>query len=317
MRRSSQLGNRPFEDSNAVVKLLYTSDLHGETALYAQLEDLVAQEQPVYVLLGGDLFAEDWDPHKAIGHQYRFGRDFLAPFCERLKHQRGAQEIFWLLGNHDLASLLPLLAEWEGRGLCQLLHGRTISLPGGWRLWGYPFSPPSPFQFKDLERQDRRASPVEELCLLSGHQGYISQGSTMVPIDTADYFRSQPTIEEDLACFVWAHEPQRSIFVFHAPPYRTHLDLEKAGLWVGSAAIKDFLRRHRPRLSFHGHLHQSPVLSGSIFDWVGETLCLNPGQEAGRLHAVLVDPTHLNSVTHTVWGKIPISRPTEASSGLT
>jgi Icc-related predicted phosphoesterase len=34
--------------------------------------------------------------------------------------------------------------------------------------------------------------------------------------------------------------------------------------------------------SFHGHIHESPVRSGSIVTELGGSLCLNPGQGNGK-----------------------------------
>jgi uncharacterized protein len=48
-------------------------------------------------------------------------------------------------------------------------------------------------------------------------------------------------------------------------------------------------------LTLHGHIHESPELSGSYFDRIGETVSINPGQSARegktatKLHAVIFE----------------------------
>jgi Icc-related predicted phosphoesterase len=57
---------------------------------------------------------------------------------------------------------------------------------------------------------------------------------------------------------------------------------------VGSTAVRDFIERHQPRLTLHGHIHESP---GAVT--LGHTLAINPGSEyaEGVLRAVLVTVT--------------------------
>ena len=45
-------------------------------------------------------------------------------------------------------------------------------------------------------------------------------------------------------------------------------------------------------MSFHGHIHESPDMSGKWFNNVGKTICIQPGQtEYGneKLNYVIVD----------------------------
>ncbi len=52
------------------------------------------------------------------------------------------------------------------------------------------------------------------------------------------------------------HAPRR-IFVPHAPPYGTALDIVAGGRHVGSTAVRDIIVRHRPDLTICGHIHES------------------------------------------------------------
>jgi Icc-related predicted phosphoesterase len=84
------------------------------------------------------------------------------------------------------------------------------------------------------------------------------------------------------------------------------LDLIQGGKSAGSHSIKAFIEEHQPLLTLHGHIHESPDLSGAYFDRIGETLSINPGQsvwserETGKLYAVTFEIEKVEeTMTHT------------------
>jgi Icc-related predicted phosphoesterase len=57
--------------------------------------------------------------------------------------------------------------------------------------------------------------------------------------------------------------------------------------------------------SMHGHVHESPAVSGGYADRIGRTLCVNPGQTTERLHAVVFDTRNPSAtMNHTVFGAL-------------
>ena len=93
--------------------------------------------------------------------------------------------------------------------------------------------------------------------------------------------------------------PERVVFNFHCPPYRSGLDdapeltedmmLKDAGRAVkpvGSTAVREAIEAHEPALGLHGHIHES---RGNCR--IGRTLCINPGSsyEQGDLMGAVVD----------------------------
>jgi Icc-related predicted phosphoesterase len=93
--------------------------------------------------------------------------------------------------------------------------------------------------------------------------------------------------------------PERTIYNFHCPPYRSGLDdapeltedlRPKYGgrsiVPVGSTAVREAIERGQPALSLHGHIHEA---RGNTR--IGHTLCINPGSsyEQGQLLGVVVD----------------------------
>ena len=93
--------------------------------------------------------------------------------------------------------------------------------------------------------------------------------------------------------------PERVVFSFHCPPYKSGLDdapeltadmrLKDAGRAVrpvGSTAVRQSIEEFQPCLSLHGHIHES---RGNTR--IGRTLCINPGSsyEQGDLLGAVVD----------------------------
>ncbi|MBU4491140.1 MAG: hypothetical protein KKD69_01600 [Euryarchaeota archaeon] len=66
--------------------------------------------------------------------------------------------------------------------------------------------------------------------------------------------------------------------VIHIPPNRLGLDRCYDGSEAGSKAIYNFLKKYQPKLSLHGHIHESPEVTGRWYAQLGRTICIQPGQ---------------------------------------
>lgn len=73
------------------------------------------------------------------------------------------------------------------------------------------------------------------------------------------------------------------IFVPHAPPYGTKVDIVHSGIHAGSTAVRDFIEEHKPDVVICGHIHEA---RGK--DKIEKTLIVNCGP-AGRGHYVIVE----------------------------
>jgi Icc-related predicted phosphoesterase len=93
--------------------------------------------------------------------------------------------------------------------------------------------------------------------------------------------------------------PERTIYNFHCPPYRSGLDdapeltedlRPKHGgrsiVPVGSTAVREAIEEGQPALGLHGHIHEA---RGNTR--IGRTLCINPGSsyEQGQLLGAVVN----------------------------
>jgi uncharacterized protein len=91
-----------------------------------------------------------------------------------------------------------------------------------------------------------------------------------------------------------------AIFNLHVPPYGSGLDtcpkldtsifpprpLAGEETPAGSHAVRDAIERHRPLVSLHGHIHESPGIRR-----LGHTTAVNPGSEYGEgiLRSAVID----------------------------
>ena len=116
--------------------------------------------------------------------------------------------------------------------------------------------------------------------------------------------RREPTIAGALDGLLDAAPPAGTFYVFHSPPRGTRCDMVAARTHVGSRAIRAFVERHQPPLVLSGHIHESPRVSASWRDRIGETEVVNPGQfGTSRLCGVWFDPARPGgTLRHTVHG---------------
>jgi Icc-related predicted phosphoesterase len=253
----------------SVSTFVYASDLHGNVEAYDQLYRMGAEA----VVLGGDL----------LPYPMRMGGDLLRPQVEFVRSYLAAKlrsrPSYWILGNDDWEAVLPLL---EGAGTP--IHGRSVPFLDGYSIAGYSCVPVTPFAMKDFDRFDGAGwtpSLPPKRCLLSAPSGLREVG--------LDEVRSRGTIAADLKRLAALSDPAKTVYVTHSPPYATGLDRLVDGTPIGSRAVCAFIERHRPPLTLHGHVHESPGIERS-----GATLSVNPGDSIRRLQAVVVDLERLS-----------------------
>lgn len=112
------------------------------------------------------------------------------------------------------------------------------------------------------------------------------------------------SIEEDLSIL----NNKKSIWVIHTPPFGGILDRNYANVYGGSKAVRKSIERVQPILTLHGHIHESPRMSGRWYEQIGNTISINPGS-GNSLHAVICEIDEggkIISIVHTLYGKLQI-----------
>jgi uncharacterized protein len=292
------------------MKLLYTSDLHGETHLYQELLERSIASSAEIIALGGDLLPS-FPPSKRyedmIPNQKNFGDQFVLPFFKKILETTSVKQIFLIPGNWDIG--YPYLFKDSTEGIVDL-NQRICRLKNGYDLIGYPFVPPTPFRPKDYEKMDNPEAPWPP----QKNPSYVratEYGDQLIPIDPQTYLRKRGTIHEDLNQLPKPIDYKKTIYIMHSPPFGTKLDLIQGGSSAGSRSIKTFIQEHQPYLTLHGHIHESAEVPSTYFDHIGETISINPGQfvlsgrDSLKLHAVIFEVENVaDTLTHTCYPKV-------------
>ena len=288
------------------MKVLYASDLHGEIYLYQELLELALSSSAEIIALGGDLLPS-FPPTKRyedmIPNQKTFVGQYLLPFFKRVIETTDVKHLFLIPGNWDLG--YHYLFKEPVEGLIDL-NQKIYRLRNGYEIVGYPFVPPTPFRPKNYEKMDdpESAWPPQK------NPSYIrtsDQSDELTAIDPYLYLRSRETIQQDLDRLPKPLFPERTIYMMHSPPFGTRLDLVQGRKSAGSRPLKTFIESHQPLLTLHGHIHEAPQLSGFYFEWIGETVSINPGQFISKkLHAVTFEMESVEkTLKHTYLHDIP------------
>ncbi|MBU0640791.1 MAG: metallophosphoesterase [Planctomycetes bacterium] len=276
------------------MRICYTSDLHGRSELYRQLDRLVSAEKPDLLILGGDLF-RDGELDDPVASQVAYIEQTFVP---RVRAWRGAVpglEVACIVGNHDWLCAETALQVHHAAGHLVLLNHQRPWQRSGVRFLGYSKTPPTPYWVKDFERLDRAGDPIPD----TGGAVWDAESRAARKALPEEHFDNHASLAEDLAAAPELDDPW--IFVCHAPPFDTKLDrLPHIEYPIGSHAVRAFIEQRQPLCALHGHVHESPAVTGGYVEQIGRTLCINPGQTHERLHAVLFDTEHpAETLRHT------------------
>ena len=272
------------------MKAFFVSDLHGKTDRYNKLFNKIENENPSLVFLGGDLL-----PHSYLNAN--FIEDFLVKNFTNLKSKLGKKypRIFLILGNDDAKSEEEEIIYYSEKGYWEYINMRTAAV-NSFNVHGYCYTPPSPFLLKDWEKYDvsRYVDP-----------GCISPEEGKRTVEISDEQKKYSTIKRDLENQFNKLNVTNDIILFHGPPYKTKLD--RAALdgkyidhipldvHVGSVAIRKFIELKQPKLTLHGHIHESARLTGSWYDQIGNTLCFSAAHDGKELALIEFDTENLST----------------------
>ncbi len=267
------------------MRLLYTSDLHGSEGHYAKLMTVAENARPDLVVLGGDLLPDDaaMNPKSFGVGQPAYVREQFRRHITDLREQCGCGGVLVIFGNHDWCGSQVAMRELADEGLVAILNHKESVEVDGLSFVGYSYTPPTPWFVKDFERLDRTGDRPP----LLGGARWNAQFSRSVQHSGKQLFDGLPSIVDDLASMKIPSDPW--IFVAHAPPYGTCLDQSFGKESFGSHSIREAIEQHQPLLSLHGHIHESPSVTGSWRETLGKTIAVNPGQTVRQLSHVLID----------------------------
>ena len=267
-------------------KLIYTADLHGNEKFYKRLLKKAEEENADAIVIGGDLCGREGNTiNEKIENQKWFLKDFMIPLFKEFKQNNKRKGIYIIMGNDDFRINIELLEDAEKNKILHSIHNKSASLSKNFNIAGYSFVNPTPFRLKDWEKPDFKGD--------KGPQQLFNE-----EIRSAE--KEEGTIKDDLQNLKKMSNPKKTIYVIHAPPFNTKLDAITAGAHVGSKSIREFIEQQQPLLALHGHIHESPKMSGSWKDKIGKTICINVGSSypEDKLNCVIIDVNDLNNMRY-------------------
>ena len=260
------------------MKLLFVTDLHGCRWKYERLFNAAKETRADVVINGGDLLPKN---------ENLFTQDkFITGYLNNHFAGFNSAGIYYLsyLGNDDLRIFDKLFEKVCNKySFIVCLAQRKFEV-GGYEFIGMNWLIDYPFRLKDRCRMDTDGYVFQE----QFGTGLLSTPNGFQELD--NWFacaRALPTIENELDQLPFPKNMAHSVYVIHMPPVRLGLDKCGDGREVGSKAVYNFLRKYQPRLSLHGHIHESPEVSGQWHAKFGNTICIQPGQLNGFTYVTI------------------------------
>lgn len=262
-------------------KVIYTSDVHGNTEQYQKLFNKAKEEAADAVIIGGDIAPKD-PRHRTPEAQRDYVESILAPLIARFNDENRAKHrectVFLMPGNDDFKSTQELLRKLEHRVGFKSIHNQCIRIHECFKIAGYSNVPLTPFKYKDWEKLD-----LDEKEEGSYREGFIAEGmrtrANKFMKFSFDMKNRTDTIEKDLNRLLRHCDASKTVLVTHSPPLNTNLDVLRDGQHVGSAAVRKTISTRQPLLSLHGHIHETVDVSGNFKDHIGKTPCMTSGND--------------------------------------
>ena len=194
-----------------MLKIIYSADLHGNEEFYKRLLKKAEDENAGAVVIGGDLCGREGNTvDEKIKNQKLFLENFMIPLFRDFKSKNKNKEIFLIMGNDDFRVNLTILEKADKNNILKQIHNKSIKLNKNFNISGYSFVNPTPFRLKDWEKPDFEGG--KEPAQLSNEE-----------IRSAE--KQNGTIEQDLEQLKKLSNPRKTVYVIHAPPFNTKLDI--------------------------------------------------------------------------------------------
>ncbi|MFO7792928.1 MAG: metallophosphoesterase [Candidatus Saliniplasma sp.] len=280
------------------MKCVFVSDLHGKKERFELLEKALRKYEPDALFLGGDLlpgFTRDKSKVKKFLSEY-----LIRPLQNIREGLKKEIRCFVIMGNDDPRIFEDIFEGWDEDDVIDYVNLRCVEF-GTFNVCGYSFVPPTPFQLKDWEKYD--VSRFTDVGAVSPEEG-----TRTFEIDEREM--KYDTIKKDLERLKDKSPPDKTIYLFHAPPYETDLDradldgkeVDHAPLdvHVGSIAIKNFIQDEQPFLTLHGHVHETVDLTSSWECKIRNSVCFSGVTSGTGLAVVIFDTEDLKEASREI-----------------
>ena len=299
------------------MKILFVCDIHGSNIIFNKLLSTVSENNIDVLIISGDLSGKDIRP--IIENDNEFTVEFNGELhiysneeiCEFEKMNSGLGHYFFYTTKEILEKFKKTPTE-----ILEILDRKILERIETWiqqiikqidlKTTSIVISPGN----DDIFEINTLIENYRDKGIYSGLINPIEIGEFR--IITLDYSNPTPwqtereLNEKQLEILINSKVREiksfkKTIFNFHCPPYKTKLDIapeidknlrfvvNPGGInktHIGSKAVLNSILKYQPVLSLHGHVHESPG-----FDYIGNTLALNPGSEyeKGILNAYIIE----------------------------
>jgi len=264
------------------MKILATTDIHQMISKWKLLVKECQKNKYDVIAIAGDLLPKD----KYIVAQMPFVKH-LRKYARQI-NTTGAKIVI-ALGNDDNQNMIPEMEKGHKEGLWYYAPEKVVEIDG-YEFATMPWVPDYPFGYKYWCRgeykENLRIDPVQ-LC----DPLMVTKDNTFETIKNyPEYLKNQKTIWDSLMdTLAQVKDIHKSIWLIHAPPANMALDVCARGDRVGSHAVHEFIVKHQPLLTIHGHIHESPEYSHRWFQNEGNTVCIQGGQIGFDLHYSVIE----------------------------
>jgi Icc-related predicted phosphoesterase len=281
------------------LKCVFISDLHGNIKRFKKLFKTIENEKPDGVFIGGDILPNSFSVNGEI--KDFLDKEFFNPIKKIRKITDKNIRFFVIMGNDDPRVFEKLFMNADKKKIIDYIHLKTVEF-NSFFVTGYSFVPPTPFQLKDWERYD--VSRFVDVGSVSPEEG----------IRTVDVEKDEirfSTISDDLEKIVKNSQTEKTIFLFHSPPYNSNLDYVGVSsklvdhapmdIHVGSIAIQRFIEKKQPMLTLHGHIHETVSLTGIWKEKKGKTFSFSGVSDESNFAIVFFDTEKLEKAERKIF----------------
>jgi len=256
---------------------------------------MVIDEIPDGVFIGGDILPNHYSLDSNMDV---FIENIIFSKIRKIRKTINKKiRFFIILGNDDPRIYEQYFLEAHNEGLIDYVHNKTVKFSNIF-VTGYSYVPPTPFQLKDWEKYD--VSRYNDIGVVSPENGVRTID---VPIDNIRY----STIAEDLDILSKNAPVENTIFLFHSPPYNSHLDRAEldgkiidhapVDVHTGSIAIQRFIGKKQPFVTLHGHIHESTRLTGHWKEIFTKTYSFNASHDGPELSLIRFNTDNLKNAS--------------------
>lgn len=265
------------------MKILYTTDLHGIKWKFEKISSLIKDHD--LLIIGADILPKN--VHDVQKQQFGFLTKYLPRFFAEIDIP-----IIIDFGNDDhmtnYENFKNMIDHTEN---VYYSHMQSFTI-NGVVFAGMHFVPDYPFLCKDWCRRD--GDRLADSFQMPGQPVISSKTYGYERISNLQsYFRNHISIDEALDTI-----DIPDVLLTHAPPRTINLDVCNDMREVGSIAVTNYIIKNAPKLTLHGHIHESYYMTGKCIGSLAEnSISIQPGQNG--ISELVYCEFNLNNVKDT------------------